>query len=167
MAQKINLKAAVAAGIAAGLVSGLVKLGWENLMPPRTPKRDATNPPQKLLEQLGVPSEVTHATYTYAGHQLPWVSYLVHFGFSAGFGALYSVGGQLAPWLKTGRGVPFGLAVWDAFHVELMPRLGTVPAAKDQPLEEHVSEILGHAVWMWSTDLMATQLYQQFNHHAD
>ena len=69
--------------------------------------------------------------------------------------------------LKTGRGVPFGLAVWDAFHVELMPRLGTVPAAKDQPLEEHVSEILGHAVWMWSTDLMATQLYQQFNHHAD
>ena len=46
MAQKINLKAAVAAGIAAGLVSGLVKLGWENLMPPRTPERDATNPPQ-------------------------------------------------------------------------------------------------------------------------
>ena len=54
MAQKINLKAAVAAGIAAGLVSGLVKLGWENLMPPRTPERDATNPPQNWnnLESL-------------------------------------------------------------------------------------------------------------------
>ena len=160
---KINYKAALVAGVAAGFVSGLVKLGWENLMPPRTPERDATNPPQKLLEQLGVPASVTHSTYTYSGHQLPWVSYLVHFGFSSGFGVLYSVGGQLLPWIKVGQGIPIGLGVWDLFHVELMPKLGTVPSAKDQPLEEHVSEILGHAVWMWSTDLMANQIYQHLN----
>ena len=35
-----------AVGAVAGLVSGLVKLGWENILPPRTPERDATNPPQ-------------------------------------------------------------------------------------------------------------------------
>lgn len=158
---KVNVKAALTAGIAAGVISGLVKLGWENLLPPRTPKRDATNPPQRLLEQLGVPKEVTHATYSYSGHDLPGVSYLVHFGFSTGFGALYSVGGQLAPWLKKGHGVPFGLGVWGAFHLGLLPALKTVPSAKDQPAEEHLSELLGHAVWMWTTDLVAAQLYHQ------
>lgn len=162
MATKLNLPAALGAGITAGLISGLVKLGWENLMPPRTPERDATNPPQKTLQMLGVPESITHATYRYSGHDLPGVSYLVHFSFSAGFGAVYSVGSQLLPWLKAGQGVPFGLAVWDAFHVELMPKLGVVPAAKDQPLEEHVSEILGHAIWMWTTDLIARQLYAQW-----
>lgn len=150
--KQINWGKTVAVGITAGIVAGLVKLGWENILPPRTPERDATNPPQKLLQQLGVPEKVTHATYTYSGQQLPWVSYLIHFGFSASFGAIYSVAGQVTPWIKKGHGVPFGIAVWDIFHVELMPRLGTVPSAKDQPMEEHVSELLGHAVWMWTID---------------
>jgi putative membrane protein len=152
--KNISLGKAITVGVAAGMVAGLVKIGWENILPPRTPERDQTNPPQRLLEQLGVPAEVTHATYTYSGQQLPWVSYLVHFSFSAGFGALYSVAGQLTPWIKKGHGVPFGLAVWDIFHVRLMPLLGTVPAAKDQPVEEHVSEILGHALWMWTIDAL-------------
>lgn len=97
---KINWGKSITVGITAGLVAGLVKLGWENILPPRTPERDQTNPPQKMLEQFGVPTQITHATYTYSGQQLPWVSYVVHFSFSAGFGVLYSIGGQLAPWIK-------------------------------------------------------------------
>ena len=151
---KINWGKSITVGITAGLVAGLVKLGWENILPPRTPERDQTNPPLKMLEQFGVPAQITHATYTYSGQQLPWVSYVVHFSFSAGFGVLYSIGGQLAPWIKKGDGVPFGIAVWDFFHLKLMPLMGTVPAAKDQPLEEHVSEFLGHAIWMWTIDAL-------------
>ena len=63
-----------AVGAVAGLVSGLVKLGWENILPPRTPERDATNPPQTFLQQHGLTPAETHATYTYSGHQIPWVS---------------------------------------------------------------------------------------------
>jgi len=37
------------AGIIAGLLSGVVKLGWEVMFPPRTPSRDATNPPQQHM----------------------------------------------------------------------------------------------------------------------
>ena len=40
------------AGIIGGLLSGIVKLGWEVMFPPRTPERNATNPPQELLQQL-------------------------------------------------------------------------------------------------------------------
>ena len=89
-----NFPAAVIAGSAAGIVSGLVKLGWENVLPPRTEERDATNPPQTLLEQLGIPAEVTHATYHYSGHSLPWVSYVIHFGFSTTFAVLYQIIGE-------------------------------------------------------------------------
>ena len=32
-----SLKNTLVAGLAAGVISGLVKLGWENILPPRTP----------------------------------------------------------------------------------------------------------------------------------
>lgn len=46
---QFNLTKSIAVGIGARLVAGLVKLGWENILPPRTPERDQTTPPQKLL----------------------------------------------------------------------------------------------------------------------
>lgn len=102
-----DVKNAIIAGSIAGIVSGFVKLGWENLFPPRTPDRDATNPPQQFLQQLGVPSKLTHATYTYSEHKLPWVSFLLHFGFSTSFGAFYTVAGHYLPLLKIGQGTFF------------------------------------------------------------
>ena len=75
MKKNFNLKAAIKAGTAAGLISGLVKLGWEDVLPPRTPERNATNPPQRLLEQLGMSPNLTHSTYTYSDQEMPWVSF--------------------------------------------------------------------------------------------
>ena len=69
------------AGIIAGLLSGVVKLGWEVMFPPRTPSRDATNPPQQLLQLLGIPSNITHLTYNFSEHALPWISFIVHYSF--------------------------------------------------------------------------------------
>lgn len=48
------------------------------------------------------------------------------------------------------QGAVYGLIIWVAWHVILMPLFGTVPAPWDQPFEEHFSEILGHVVWAWS-----------------
>ena len=87
---KLNYKYVLLAGVSAGVISGLVKLGWENILPPRTPERNKVNPPQKLLQQLGVPAALTQATYRYSGEDLPWVSYLVHFGFSISFATAYA-----------------------------------------------------------------------------
>ena len=36
-------------GVVAGIFSAIVKFGWEVPFPPRTPERNATNPPQQLL----------------------------------------------------------------------------------------------------------------------
>lgn len=160
--KKMNCKHVLIAGAAAGIVSGLVKLGWENVLPPRTAERDRVNPPQKLLQQLGVPAALTQATYHYSGQDLPWVSYLVHFGFSISFATAYAaLLEKKVKALTVGEGIPFGLAVWVAFHLIIMPAMKTVPDAHDQPWEEHLSEGLGHAIWMWTNHEIAAKVLEQ------
>lgn len=161
MTKKIDLKSALIAGTAAGIVSGFVKLGWENVLPPRTAARNKTNPPQKLLQQIGVPKKLTHATYTYSGEKLPWVSYLMHFGFSTSFAIIYEVLAEYESKLRYSHGSIFGLAVWVAFHLGIMPMMKTVPSVKDQPTEEHLSEALGHIAWMWTNDVVGEELYRR------
>ena len=161
--QKLNLKHVLIAGGAAGLISGLVKLGWENVLPPRTAARNKVNPPQKLLQQLGVPAKLTQASYHYSGESLPWVSYLVHFGFSVSFATAYAaLLDKKVKVLTLGKGVPFGIAVWVAFHLVIMPAMETVPSVHDQPWEEHLSESLGHAIWMWTNHEIASEVLRQF-----
>lgn len=162
MRQPLNLKKTLLVGTAAGVISGLVKLGWENILPPRTAERDKVNPPQTLLQQLGMPAKLTQATYTYSGQHLPWVSYLVHFGFSVSFATAYAaLLEKKVKVLTLGEGIPFGLAVWVAFHLVIMPKMGTVPDAHHQPAEEHLSEGLGHAIWMWTNHEIAKAMLQQ------
>lgn len=42
-------------GFIAGMISGMVKIGWENIFPPRTIARNLINPPQHMAMQLGIP----------------------------------------------------------------------------------------------------------------
>jgi putative membrane protein len=39
-----------------------------------------------------------------------------------------------------------------------MPAIDTVPKVQDQPMEEHVSEALGHAVWNWVNELVIEEM---------
>ncbi|VDG20010.1 YagU family protein [Lactiplantibacillus mudanjiangensis] len=159
--QTINHRAALIAGVTGGVISGLVKLGWENILPPRTPERDQTNPPQQLLQQMGVPARLTHATYTYSGQQLPGVSYVMHFGFSTTFAVAYSLWARKHPKAKAGSSAAFGLGIWGLYHHAILPALGTIPRAKDQPIEEHVSEGIGHVLWMWTADWVSDAVYRR------
>ncbi|MFB9768558.1 YagU family protein [Lactiplantibacillus modestisalitolerans] len=159
--RNFNHRAAMIAGVTGGVISGLVKLGWENILPPRTPERDATNPPQQLLQQIGVPASVTHATYTYSNQQLPVVSYMMHFGFSTTFAVAYSLWARKHPKAQAGSSALYGLGVWGAFHVGILPALKTIPSAKDQPTAEHVSEALGHVLWMWTADWVSAAVYDR------
>ena len=135
---------AALAGVLGGIVSAIVKFGWEVPLPPRTPVRNATNPPQQLLQQLGVPESVTHLSYTYNGNEgLPWISFIVHFAFA------------------------FGIVVYVGFHVILMPLMGTVPAPWDQPFAEHFSEFFGHIIWLWVIEIFRRDLRNRITHEPD
>ena len=159
---------AALAGVLGGIVSAIVKFGWEVPLPPRTPERNATNPPQELLQQLGIPENVTHLSYTFNGNEgLPWISFIVHFSFSIAFAVLYCVLAERFPQIKLWQGAAFGIFVYVAFHVVLMPLIGTVPAPWNQPFAEHFSEFFGHIIWLWAIEVFRRDMRNRITHEPD
>jgi putative membrane protein len=148
-------------GIIVGIFSGWIKMGWENLFPPRTPIRNDPNPPQHMAQQLGIPDDVIFGTVYYNGNPIMPFTLLLHFTFAIAFSFLFIL--LIQNWRKVamGQGVVYGLVLWVLWHIILMPLLGTTPAPWDCPFEEHFSECLGHAVWGWS---IAVTAYYLINH---
>ena len=48
----ISYKKVIMTGLVGGFLGGAVKMGWEALLPPRTPERDEEPPPMTMLHQL-------------------------------------------------------------------------------------------------------------------
>lgn len=165
--QRRRVGTAIIVGIIAGIVSAIVKFGWEVPLPPRTPERNATNPPQELLQQLGFSEAFTHQTYTWLGNHMPWVSFIVHFGFSIFFALVYCIVAEYWKGIKLWQGVAFGIVLWIVFHVVLMPLMGTVPPPWEQPFGEHFSELFGHAAWMWVIEIVRRDLRNRLTHEPD
>lgn len=159
--------AALWAGVLAGIIGAIVKFGWEVPLPPRTAARNATNPPQQLLQQLGFSEHFTHMSYTFSGWPLPFVSFIVHFGFSIFFAVVYALLAEKYPRVKLWQGAVFGLAIWVLFHLVLMPAMGTVPAPWHQPFDEHLSESFGHVFWMWVIELTRRDLRNRITGEPD
>lgn len=145
------LTAVVFIGLIAGMISGMVKIGWEAILPPRTKERDETNPPQRLLQQMGMPRKWTHAYVHYSSDQkVYFVALILHFSFSVAFAILFVFLNQLFPIVSLWQGSIYGIVIWIIFHIIIMPATKTVPTALNQPFSEHFSEFFGHIVWSWS-----------------
>lgn len=132
------------------MISDMGKIGWETSPPPRITARNAINPPQHMAQQLGFPDDVIFSTVYYNGQPVMPFTLLLHFSFAIVFSILFIL--LIQKWKQVGmaQGAVYGLIIWVAWHVILMPLFGTVPAPWDQPFEEHFSEILGHVAWAWS-----------------
>lgn len=149
---------ALAAGVVGGLVAGLVKIGWEAVLPPRTPERNDPNPPAHLLEQIGVPEEIRDLTVTYNGNEIGVTGLAVHHAFSVGTAVPYCLLAERCPAITAGGGALYGLGVWAGFHLAVLPALGTVPSAAEQPWQEHLSEALGHVVWSGTIEAVRREI---------
>ena len=95
------------------------------------------------------------------------MSFLVHFGFAICFGLFYCVVAEYWPRIKLWQGAAFGLIIWVAFHLVVMPVMGVVPAPWDQPFGEHFSEALGHVVWLWSIEIVRRDLRNRITKEPD
>ena len=78
-------------GLVGGFIGGAIKMGWEALVPPRTPEREEEPPPMTLLNQLGLPEKVKHATYNYNQNEIPIVVMGIHYGFSIAHAFAYAI----------------------------------------------------------------------------
>ncbi|MGO1316807.1 MAG: YagU family protein [Cellulomonadaceae bacterium] len=154
---------AVLVGLIAGVVSGFIKFGWEVPFPPRT--ADRLTPPAILLDKLGI--DVDSMTYTFSGHELNYGNFIIHFAFAIFFAVLYVVVAEYWPAIKLWQGVAFGLIIWVVFHLLLMPPLGLTPPTLDLPFDEQVSELFGHAFWMWSIEIVRRDLRSRITREPD
>lgn len=164
---KQKIIVAILVGIIAGIICGYTKLGWEVVLPPRTPLRDAINPPQTVLMQLGFTKDFVTSTYSYSLHNLPYISFIIHFGFSIFFMVLYSIVAEFWPKITLWQGAAYGIVLWVAFHLILMPAMGSVPAPWDQPFAEHFSELFGHIFCFWAAEIFRHDFRRRFTHQAD
>lgn len=140
--------------VVGGLLSGAVKMGWEALVPPRTPERDEEPPPMTLLNKLSLPDNIKNATYHYNGHDIPVTVMGIHYGFSVANALAYGLIAEKCPKMTAFKGTLFGIAIHIAFHEYLLPKLNLTPQVKDLPNEERLSELFGHIVWMNTIDLV-------------
>ena len=168
-----NVKVAALVGVIGGVFSAIVKFGWEVPFPPRTPARNATNPPQTMLEWFGMSPEQSHTTVSFnLNDNLPIYSFIIHFSFAIVFALLYCIAAEYFPKIKLWQGAAFGLLVWIGAHVLFMPLLGWVPSpfpwvAGGQTWSEHFSEALGHVVWLWSIEIVRRDLRNRITHQPD
>ncbi|MBG6244589.1 hypothetical protein CS369_07025 [Candidatus Symbiopectobacterium sp. 'North America'] len=158
---------ALLVGIIADVVCALAKFGWEIPFPPRTPLRDLTNPPQQLLQQMGMSFDMSHLSYLYNGNLRPIMSFIMYFGFSITFAVIYCVVAEVWPKIKLCQGALYGLVLHVVFHVFLLPLMGTVPAPWDQPFAEHFSEIFGHMFCFWLVEIVRRDLRNRITHAPD
>ncbi len=168
-----NVKVAALVGVIGGVFSAIVKFGWEVPFPPRTPERNATNPPQTMLEWFGMSPEQSHTTVSFnLNDNLPIYSFIIHFSFAIVFALLYCIAAEYFPKIKLWQGAAFGLLVWIGAHVVFMPLLGWVPSPfpwveGGQTWSEHFSEALGHVVWLWSIEIVRRDLRNRITHQPD
>ncbi len=141
------MKIIIISSLLGGLLSGFFKLGWEILLPPRTPIRNETNPPQYLLQQFGFSKEFTHSYFTFSNQRVQYISLIMHFCFSIFFSFVYVASVNHVPAISVGQGTLYGFIIWIMFHLLIMPIMKTVPSILKQPVSEHFSELLGHVIW--------------------
>lgn len=168
-------------GLIGGIFSAIVKFGWEVPFPPRTPERDATNPPQAMLEWFGMSPETSHQMITFNNNERPIMSFIVHFGFAIVFGLVYCIAAEYFPRIKMWQGAVFGIFVYIGAHVVVMPLLGWAPnpfpwvdvaregvnAFGPQTWSEHFSEFWGHIVWLWAIEIVRRDLRNRITHEPD
>ena len=53
----VSYKKVIMTGLVGGFLGGAVKMGWEALLPPRTPERDEEPPPMTMLHQLDLTAQ--------------------------------------------------------------------------------------------------------------
>lgn len=158
-----SLKDSIFIALIAGIIGGFIKLGWEVMFPPRTLERDLTNPPQALLELLGFSHDFTHFTYTFSGHALPLVSFIVHFGFSVTCAFFYVRYVAKKPQFMMKSALSYGILIFILFHIIIMPLLKVVPSPLNQPLDEHLSEFFGHIFWLYVMEIVRFAFVKNFS----
>jgi putative membrane protein len=135
-------------GFVAGAVGGLVGAGAkavaEAVYPPRT--LGQIPPPAVLLNRM-VAQPLTEKQEEVSVQAIHW-------GFGALVGGVYGALAEYQPVVTTRLGANFGLTLCGITHASALPMMGLTESPENQPAREHASELVTHAIYGVTTELV-------------
>ena len=132
------------AGAIGGLVGAAAKAVAEAVYPPRT--QGQIPPPAVLVNRMA--SRPLSETEEVVSVQA------IHWGFGALVGGAYGAVAEYQP-VVTGRlGANFGLTLCGMTHASTLPMMGLTESPENQPAREHASELVTHAIYGVTTEVV-------------
>jgi putative membrane protein len=132
------------AGAIGGLVGAAAKAAGESVYPPRT--QGQIPPPAVLVNRM--------AGRALTEEEEEVSVQAIHWGFGALAGGVYGALAEYQP-VVTGRfGANFGLTLCGITHASALPMMGLTEKPGDQPAREHASELVTHAIYGVTTELV-------------
>jgi uncharacterized membrane protein YagU involved in acid resistance len=137
----------LAAGAAAGLVATAPMTGAMKLAQAMLPAREQHPlPPRRItLRALRKTGLRPHAHLDERGRR--GLTLAAHYGYGTGAGALFGVIAPRNTRDAVAAGVGYGLLVWAASYLGLMPALGLHPPANRETPGRNAMMIAAHVVW--------------------
>ena len=146
------LKGALA-GLVATLPMTIFMLATQRFLPKR---QQYELPPEMITKALAHKAHIRHRLNK---QLILGATTASHFGYGAAMGAAYGPLQKLVPLPMTAQGVLYGLLVWAASYLGLLPLLGISASGDKEPVRRNLMMIAAHIVWGASLGAMASVLF--------
>jgi uncharacterized membrane protein YagU involved in acid resistance len=135
--------AGAAAGLAATVPMTLAMRAAQQSLPPH---QRYPLPPRRIILRATRKAGIRPHLHLKETHRrgLTW---LAHYGYGTATGALFGLVAPRNLGDAVSGGIGYGLLVWAASYLGLMPALGLHPPATREPFGRNVMMVLAHAVW--------------------
>src|ERR1700734_1040252 len=142
--RKRSLFKGFVAGAIGGLGGAAAKAVAEAVYPPRT--QGQIPPPAVLVNRMA--SRPLSETEEVVSVQA------IHWGFGALVGGAYGAVAEYQPVITGRLGANFGLTLCGMTHASTLPIMGLTESPENQPAREHASELVTHAIYGVTTELV-------------
>jgi putative membrane protein len=142
--RKRSLTKGFVAGAVGGLVGAAAKAAGEAVYPPRT------------LGQIPAPAVLVNrmVDHPLTEKQEEVSVQAIHWGFGALVGGVYGALAEYQPVVTRRLGANFGLTLCGIMHASALPMMGLTESPENQPVREHASELVTHAIYGVTTELV-------------
>ncbi|GAC1641032.1 MAG: hypothetical protein NVS4B9_33470 [Ktedonobacteraceae bacterium] len=115
-------------------------------------------PPEIITKEL---AELANFKQHMNKQQILSATLASHFAYGAAMGMIYSPVIKRIPLPAAMKGIIFGLVIWMASYLGLLPLIGISASADDEPLRRNMLMIAAHVIWGATTGVVADVLGHQ------
>ena len=148
-----------------GGIAGLVATGPMSVFMLVTkrflPKRHQYALPPEII--TGELAQRMHVRWHMNKMEVEAATVVSHFGYGAAMGTIYGASGKKLPLPSPVKGVLFGLIVWAASYLGMLPLIGMSESGQREPGRRNLLMIAAHVVWGVTLGLVAEALSEKLS----